>query len=69
MIAQIGSRALPPKILHLSIEKNNLESIYTTELEQVRNTLKTINARSNQLVSIQALSICIYLKDLNLSQN
>lgn len=68
-ICQIGSRTLPSRIVHLSIEKNQLVSIYTTELEEVRATLKTINVRCNKLQSIQALSICTLLKDLNLAQN
>ena len=51
-ISQIGSRSLPPKIMHLSLERNQLVSIYTTELEEVRNTLKTINVRANHLQSI-----------------
>ena len=60
---------MPQKLLHLSLEKNEIQAIYTTELEQIRNTLKTLNLKGNQLQSIQALSICTQLKDLNLAHN
>ena len=60
---------MPPYLQHLSIDRNQLTAIYTSELEQVRHTLKTVSLKSNKLQSVQALGVCTLLKDLNLSDN
>jgi len=51
------------------MERNQLSSIYTAELDEVSRTLKTLNLRGNKLQSVQAISVCTMLKDLNLSAN
>ena len=69
LISQIGSQALPPQLQHLSMERNQLIAVYTSEVEHIRSTLKTLSLKQNKLQSVQALSVCSQLKDLNLAGN
>ena len=43
---------MPPKLQHLSMDKNQLQAIYTSELEQIRYTLKTLSLKQNKLQSV-----------------
>jgi len=69
LATQIGNKSLPATLQHLSIERNQLSAVYTSELEHVRHTLKTLSLKGNKLQSVQALGCCTQLRELNLADN
>ena len=68
-ISHLGADALPSNLVHFSIQNNRLTSIYTTELERCQTTLKVLNLSKNRLQNIQAVGLCLQLKELNLAHN
>ena len=51
------------------MQNNRLTSIYTTELENCKSTLKVLNLSHNNLQNIQAVAQCTNLKELQVSDN
>ena len=68
-ISQIGEDKLPSGLINFSISGNLLTSIFATEIDRCRSSLRVLNLSQNRLLNIQAVGLCVQLKELNLSQN